>query len=166
MLLHNPRIIHLLIVFSVIGLMSYALYTQYVGGLVPCPLCITQRLFYCLIGGFALIAAIDSNRYKIYSMLIALSAFGGILTAGQQTRLQHLPPELVPACGPSLEYMLETFPFTETLKSLILGDGNCAEIDWIFMGLSMAEWSLICFIGFFCVSIWQILHNPIRQADD
>lgn len=87
---------------------------------------------------------------------MAISAAGGLAAAGRQVWLQHLPPELVPACGPSLEYMLETFPFAEALKMLILGDGNCAEVDWTFIGFSMAEWSLAWFIAFFCAAMWQL----------
>lgn len=159
MTLPNPRWINWGLTLTVIGLMGYGLYSQYVTGLIPCPLCMTQRIFYCLIGGLAFIAAIHNHHLRLYSSAILLAAAGGIATAGRQTWLQHLPPEQVPACGPSLEYMLETFPFAETLKALILGDGNCAEVDWQFIGLSMAEWSLFFFIAFFIVCVVQILRR-------
>lgn len=164
MTLPKPQAINLMLLMSVIGMMGYALYTEYFQGLVPCPLCMTQRVFYCLIGAFALIAVIHAQRYKIYAAVMAIWALGGMASAGRQTWLQHLPPELVPACGPSLEYMLETFPFSEALKMLVLGDGNCAEVVWTFMSLSMGEWSLICFIGFFCVSIWQLLRRDAQTS--
>ena len=90
---------------------------------------------------------------------MALAASGGITSAGRQVWLQHLPPEQVPACGPSLEYMLESFPFSETLKRLVMGDGNCAEVVWSFLGLSMGEWSLLWFIGFFIASITYIFRE-------
>lgn len=155
MTLPAPRQTNILLLLSVIGLMAYGLYTQYFQGLIPCPLCMTQRIFYCLFAGATFVAILHSHRYKIYSLIMAFMAIGGIAAAGRQTWLQHLPPELVPACGPSLEYMLETFPFGEALKMLILGDGNCAEVIWTFLSLSMAEWSLVCFIGLLCASLWQ-----------
>ncbi|WP_019531544.1 disulfide bond formation protein B [Dasania marina] len=164
MITSSPRHINIIILIAVIGLMGYGLYSQYVMGLIPCPLCMTQRAAYCLIGGFALIAIIHKQGYKIYSLLIALASLGGIAAAGRQVWLQHLPPELVPACGPSLEYMLETFPFAEALKMLILGEGNCAIVDWTFVGLSMAEWSLLWFVGFLGAALWQLLRKPATAA--
>ncbi|MGK0441061.1 MAG: disulfide bond formation protein DsbB [Pseudohongiellaceae bacterium] len=119
----------------------------------------TQRIFYCLFGALALIAAIHHQRYKIYAIVMAISALGGLAAAGRQVWLQHLPADLVPACGPSLEYMLDTFPFAEALKILVLGDGNCAEVDWTFASFSMAEWSLAWFAGFFCIAMWQLLRK-------
>jgi disulfide bond formation protein DsbB len=144
-----------LILSSIIGLMGYGFYSQYVDGLEPCPLCMTQRFFYLLIGLFALIGLLH-NKAKLYFGLIALSAIGGIATAGRQVWLQHLPPDQVPACGPGLQYMLETFPIGQTLRALITGDGNCAEVTWQFLGFSMAEWSLAWFIGFLTVATWQL----------
>ncbi len=148
-----------LMVLGVIGMMSYALYTQYYLFLEPCPLCMTQRFFYVLIALFALMAVLHQAKYKLYGALALLSAFGGMATAGRQVWLQHLPPEQVPACGPSLEYMLETFPLGETLMTMIRGDGNCAEVVWTFVGFSMGEWSLICFTGYAAVFIWQLLRR-------
>ena len=162
MTLPTHRQSYAIILISVIGLMGYGLYTQYYQGLEPCPLCMTQRFFYCLIGAFALLGLIHNPQAignKIYGGMMAISAVGGITTAGRQVWMQHLPPEQVPACGPSLEYMLEAFPFADTVKMLFMGDGNCAEVIWSFLGFSMGEWSLLCFIGFFIVSSWHILRK-------
>ena len=112
----TPRLINILLLACVIGLMGYGLYTQYVEGLIPCPLCMTQRIFYCLFGFFAFLGALHLARYKIYAAFMLISAGGGVAAAGRQVWLQHLPPELVPACGPSLEYMLETFPLPKPSK--------------------------------------------------
>lgn len=160
MTLPNLRQSYALILLVVIGLMSYGLYTQYYLYLQPCPLCMTQRLFYCLIGAFAFVAFIHNggvNSHRVYASLMSLSALGGIGAAGRQVWMQYLPADEVPACGPSLEYMLDTFPFAEAMKMLILGDGNCAEVIWTFLGFSMGEWSLACFIGLLAASLWQLL---------
>jgi disulfide bond formation protein DsbB len=162
MILPNPKQTYLTILLSVIGLMGYGLYTQYIDGLEPCPLCMTQRIFYCLTGGIAFLALLHNPQTlgnKIYGALMMLSAALGAGAAGRQVWLQHLPADKVPACGPSLEYMLDTFPFAEALKILIMGDGNCAEVLWSFLGLSMAEWSLLCFVSFIVVSLWQLLRK-------
>lgn len=153
----------LLMAVAIAAVLGYALYTQHVDGLVPCPLCITQRGFYILAGGLALLAALHHPARRgraLYSMLIGLAAIGGAAVAGRQVWLQHLPEDQVPACGPSLEYMLEMFPLSETLQVMFRGDGNCAEVVWQFLGLSMPEWSLLCFLVLLAASIGQALRQP------
>lgn len=155
----SSRQLFALIAIIIAGLYGYALYEQHVNGLEPCPLCMTQRLFYALAGVAALLAAIHhpgQTGRRIYAALVALSASGGAAVAGRQVWLQHLPPELVPACGPSLEYMLETLPFTDVLTRVVQGDGNCALVDWSFLGLSMAEWSLAWFIAIAALACWLL----------
>jgi disulfide bond formation protein DsbB len=155
----QPRPVFLLIVIAIAGLFSFALYTQYVGGLEPCPLCMTQRFFYVLTALIALIAALHNRGRSVYGTLVALAAAGGAASAGRQVWLQHLPPDSVPACGPSLEYMLQTLPFSTVLGRMLRGDGNCALVDWRLLGLSMAEWSLLCFIALVAAGIWQALRK-------
>ena len=143
---------------SVIGLMSYGLYLEHVEYLDPCPLCITQRLFYILIGIFALVGLVGFRSrltQRIAAVLMFLSAIGGIVTAGRQVWLQHLPPDQVPACGPGLQYWLDNNPWLETLSLLFKGDGNCAEVQWQFLGFSIGEWSLGWFVIFLLLSVYQ-----------
>lgn len=158
MTLPSIRQTNLLIVLAVIGLMGYGLYSQYVDGLDPCPLCMTQRIFFCLTGALAFLAFVHNPQglgMKIYGGLMAISSALGAAAAGRQIWLQHLPEDKVPACGPSLEYMIETFPFSEALKMLVMGDGNCAEVKWQFLGFSMPEWAMLWFVFFIVVSIFQ-----------
>ena len=150
-----PRLIFLLMAFVIAGLFGYALYTQYVGGLDPCPLCMTQRLFYALTAFIALLGALHGRHHRAYGTLIGFSALAGAAIAARQVWLQHLPPNEVPACGPSLEFMLQTLPFGDVLMRMLKGDGNCAVVDWRMFGLSMAEWSLLWFIALATVGIWQ-----------
>jgi disulfide bond formation protein DsbB len=155
----QPRPVFLLIVLAIIGLFGFALYTQYVIGLDPCPLCMTQRFFYVLTAVFALIGALHWRAQRIYGWLVTLSALAGAAIAARQVWLQHLPPNEVPACGPSLEYMLQTLPFGEVFVRMFKGDGNCAVVDWRLLGLSMAEWSLLCFLALALVGMWQALRK-------
>ena len=87
---------------AVTGLLAYGYYLQYVEYLDPCPLCMTQRFFYYVCGIIALIGLFGVRRrlwQKLIAGLVALSAIGGLVTAGRQIWLQHLPPEQVPECG-------------------------------------------------------------------
>jgi protein dithiol:quinone oxidoreductase len=153
---YSRRLLWMGSVFSVVGLMSYAIYAERVLYLDPCPLCITQRLFYICSGLFALLGLFTIRTrwaQRLSAIGMAAAATGGILTAGRQVWLQHLPKDQVPECGPGLQYWLENEPWLRTLSLLLKGDGNCAEVTWTFMGFSMGEWSLAWFILFLVVSL-------------
>jgi len=123
-----------------------------VQGLNPCPLCLVQRGgYYAVMAAFAVVAI---RPHRSYAGLAALFAVGGVAAAGRQVWLQHLPPEKVPACGPDLFFMLENFPLSRTLKTLVAGTGECAVVDWTFLGLSIAEWSLAWFMALFFYALW------------
>jgi len=153
---YSRRLLWLGCLLSVVGLMSYAIYAERVLYLDPCPLCITQRMFYIGVGIFALVGLVLIRNLwaqRLASILLSVCALGGIATAGRQVWLQHLPPELVPECGLGLQYWLENEPWLKTLSLLFKGDGNCAEVHWRFLGLSMGEWSLLWFVGLLVVGL-------------
>lgn len=133
------------------GLLSYGYYLQYVEGLEPCPLCMTQRICFYLVAFFALLSAANNRSVlwqRISNALIGISALTGLGVAGRQLWLQSLPPDQVPACGPGFEYIMQTFPIMEAVSIMFKGNGNCAEVDWTFLGLSIAGWAFVCFAGF------------------
>ena len=153
---YSRGLLWLAALLSVIGLMSYAIYAEKVLYLDPCPLCITQRMFYIGIGLFAAIGFFSSRvgwLQRLSAGLMAACAIGGIVTAGRQVWLQHLPKDQVPECGPGLQYWLENEPWLQTLSLLFKGDGNCAEVVWTFMGFSMGEWSLAWFVGLLLIAL-------------
>ena len=80
-------------------------------------------------------------------MLITIPGLLGIAVAGRHVWLQNLPEDQVPECGPGLDYMLEAFPLSETLSMVFTGSGECAEVQWTFLGLSIPGWTLLVFIG-------------------
>jgi len=162
----NPRIWFFLGFLGCAGLLAAGAYFQFVEGLKPCPLCISQRIAIFLTGLCFLAAAIHNpgqagvKRYAISGAFIALAG------AGISTRhvwLQHLPPDQVPVCGPGLEYMLQYFPLFETLKLMLSGTGDCAKVDWTFLTLSMPAWTLIAFLMLATLSILQIWNQPNNQ---
>lgn len=131
------------------GLMGFALYAQYGLGLDPCPLCVLQRVAVIACGVVLLLGAIHNPGRvgaAIYALLVVLFAAGGAAVAARHVWLQTLPPDQVPACGPGLTYMLETMPFADVLATVFRGDGNCANIDWSFLDLSMPGWTLVFFV--------------------
>jgi disulfide bond formation protein DsbB len=133
------------------GLMGFALYAQYGLELDPCPLCVLQRVAVIACGVVLLLGAIHNPGRvgsAIYALLVVLFAAGGASVAGRHVWLQTLPPDQVPACGPGLSYMLETLPFTDVLATLFRGDGNCTNVDWMLLDLSMPGWTLVFFLTF------------------
>ena len=154
------RQIHLIIFLAVGSLLGYAAYSIKILGLEACTLCITQQFFYFLIGvsSFAAFLHNPSIRVsKFYSLFIALFSTAGAWISGRQVWLQGLPEDEVPLCGPPLEYIIDVFPFADVLNALFMGDGNCAEIPWQFLGLSMAGWSLIWFVFIISLSLSAML---------
>jgi disulfide bond formation protein DsbB len=132
------------------ALMGYALYAQHVLGLEPCPLCILQRVAMIALGAVFAAAALHAPRgggARAYAVLGTLAALAGVGISGWHVRLQNLPPSEVPSCGPGLDYIMDTFGWLEGLSMVFSGSGECAEVDWTFMGLSMPAWVLIWFVA-------------------
>src|SRR5687768_12128027 len=146
-------------------LLGFGYYLQYGQGLDPCPLCLVQRgFFYAVMVVFA-VAALHAPvgvGSMVYAAFAGLFALGGAAAAGRQVWLQHLPPDRVPQCGPDLYFMLENFPLSRTLKTLISGTGECAVVDWRFLGLSIAEWSLGWFAALFVYALWLAFSSRSR----
>jgi disulfide bond formation protein DsbB len=146
-------------------LLGFGYFLQYVQGLDPCPLCQVQRAFYYLVGAAFLAGAVHGRFFPAYGSLAALFAIGGIGTAGRQVWLQHLPADKVPQCGPDLAFMLKNLPLSRTLEKLFTGTGECALVDWSFLGLSIAEWSLAWFCALFCYALWLALKRGKQFSD-
>lgn len=145
------------------GLMAYALYAEHVLLLAPCPLCVFQRIAVIALGlAFLLAAAFSARgagRYA-HAGLIALIAAAGAAVAGRHVWLQNLPPEEVPTCGPGLDYILDSFPLSEALRLVFTGSGECATLDWSFLGLSMPAWVLLSLVVLGTFGIWNNLRRP------
>lgn len=158
----SPRAIFGLIALSAAALIAFALYLQYVVGEHPCPLCITQRLFVIGVGLVALLAALFNPAVlgrRLFAGVLLLLSIGGAVVAGRHVWLQWLPEDQVPACGPGLAYMFENFPLQRAVELLFMGNGNCAEQGWTFLSLSIPAWTLICFVLYALIALYQLLRR-------
>lgn len=136
---------------SVCGaLLGFGLYLEHVQGLVPCSLCWIQRAFFLLIMMLAVLGAYRAARgyrhHPAVPLLIVVFALLGVAVASRQLWLQHMVTDVAYTCGPDLGYLLKVLPLTEVLIGIFRGDGNCAEVLWRFLGLSIPGWSLIFFL--------------------
>lgn len=144
-------------------LIAYALYAEHVLMLAPCPLCIFQRIAVILLGVILLLAALHAPHgfgRRVYALLAGIVAAGGVGVALWHVRLQHLPPDEVPVCGPGFDYIVEAFPLSEALRMIFTGSGECATSDWTFVGLSMPAWVAICLAILGLTFVWNNLRSP------
>ena len=162
--LPSPRFTNALLTGICVLALVIVYYLDGVLGLEPCPLCMTQRVFVVASGCVVLLAFLHGPGLigrRIYAGLAGLFALVGGGVAARHVWLQHLPEDQVPACGPGLEYMLENFPFSETLKLILMGDGNCADVVWTFAGLSIPEQALLLFTILVVANLWQLLRREV-----
>ena len=143
------RLVYPAIFVACAALLGFGLYLQHVEHLDPCPLCILQRIAFIATGLTALLAAVH-NPHKIgqaiYAIILTMFAGIGAGIAGWHVWLQHTPPRKVVECGPGLDYMLDAFPLSKALPMIFKGSGDCGNVLWSFLGVSIPGWSLIWFI--------------------
>jgi len=128
-------------------LLCTALVMEYAFDLAPCPLCLMQRVWFGIAGLIAVAGLGHSSRWGIYPLLSMLAAITGAGFAIRQLYLQSLPADQVPACGPDMTYMFENFPLADVLAAMTRGTGDCAQVTWQFLGISLPGWALLGFIA-------------------
>ena len=132
------------------GLLAWAFWLEHVEGLEPCPLCMFQRVAFVVIALVFLVGTFHNPGRLgawIYAILLFLASAAGAALATRQVWLQSLPKDQVPACGMGIGYMLETMPFFDVIRRVLEGSGECAEKGWVFLGLSIAGWTLAFFVA-------------------
>lgn len=133
----------------VVAALATAGYLQYAKGLQPCPLCQLQRLCLGLIGLLFLFAVLHRPKnkgIKRYGWLILFFSGIGTYLAGKQVIMQLTNSESKTACGVSLEYIMQALPFQDAVKLILQGVGDCSRVEWRFLAMSLAQWTLIMFI--------------------
>lgn len=141
-----------LFAFSVIATLVAIFYFQKHLGLEPCPLCIFQRIGVWTMGAFAFVGMIV-NPKKLWAKFalwggMVIGTLWGLFVAGRHVWLQHLPADEVPACGPGLNYWVETLPVLQVFQEVLKGSGECAVIDWQMFGVTIPELTLAMFVVF------------------
>jgi len=160
----ESRGFNLFMAFVCHQLLISAFYFQYVEGMDPCPLCIFQRVAVFILGLWFLLHGIhkplSGSRWQLFynigGMLTAL--IGGGISA-RHAYLQSLPADEVPACGPSLDYLVDMLPFTELLDVVLKGSGECAAVSWRMLGMTMPMWLMFFFIGCIGLVSWRIYRH-------
>ena len=142
--------------------LAYALYAQYGLGLVPCHLCVFQRVTLAALGIAFLLAALLSRpggRGILCAVLIGLAGAATLATSGRHLWIQLQPEGSVPACGADLQFMLDLFPLTEVILKVFKAGGECAKVDWCFLGLSMPAWVFVLALALTAGGLWVNLRK-------
>jgi disulfide bond formation protein DsbB len=139
------------------ALLGYAFYSQYGLGLVPCHLCIFQRVTVAALGAAFMLAAVGSRpgaRGVIAATLVGIASAATLATAGRHVWIQMQPPGSVASCGADLDFMLDVFPLTQVVLKVFKAGGECGMIDWSFLGLSMPAWVFVWALVLGAAGIW------------
>jgi len=157
----NYRLLNLAAFLGCISALLIAIfYFQKHLGLEPCPMCIFQRVAMLAAGLICLAAALHGpqqwGRWVYSALTVAASGIGAAIAA-RHVWLQGLPEDQRPACGPTLDYLMDMMPLREVMETVLRGDGNCAKIDWTLLGLSIPGWTFVAFIA---LIVW-VLAAPL-----
>lgn len=162
-LLPGSRLANGLGLLLIVAAMLFAVfYLEGVLYLEPCPLCIIDRVVLTGIGLVFLLASVHNpgrSGQRAYAGLNLVLVAVGCAVAGRHVWLQHLPADRVPECGASLDYMLETLPLHQTLRKVLQGSGECAEVQWTLLGLSIPEQTLLLFATLGGLVLLQLLRH-------
>lgn len=146
----------MLITFLVL---ASSFYFQYAMGLQPCPLCLMQRL--CV---FLLLTIIFFSfftyKVRLLSYMQLLFSCAGLYFALRQLWLQTLPEGMAPACMPGLDVLIKYFPWQTVAHALFWGSGECGQVSWQLLGISMPGWSALYFIFMAFTSLLLVISKP------
>jgi disulfide bond formation protein DsbB len=153
------RSILLAIFLGCAALINYALYLQLVENLLPCPLCVVQRIAYWLTGVTALVAFFHvpgTTGRRIYAGLMTVFAFAGGLVALRQAWLVRYPEAFECGISPEEEF-LNALPLARWWPGMFEANGDCADVTWKFASLTLPDWSAIFFMILVALSIYVLL---------
>ena len=140
-----------------LGLLGGALGSQYLGGLVPCEMCYWQRWPHAaaiVLAGLAFTAPAASDRSRSLTVLaaaaIAVSGAIGVYHAGVELGIfEGLTTCTSTASGATTADLLNAI-----MKAPLV---RCDQVQFAFLGISMAGWNAILSLGGAAVIGWLLL---------
>lgn len=142
------------------ALLAGALGSQHLGGLYPCEMCHWQRWPHyaavaLAIGAFALKGAPDRGRSFVWlaALAILISGLIGVYHLGvEQGVFQGITSCASGASGGSRADILADIMATPLVR--------CDQVQFTFLGLSMAGWNALISIGSAVIILWLSLKRP------
>jgi len=145
------------------ALLAAAFGSEHIGGLYPCEMCWWQRWAHFAGLAFALLSfapMADKGRSLVWLAALAILTSGGIgaYHAGVEAGIF----EGFSTCtaggggGGSAAEMLDRVMNAPLIR--------CDEVQWSFLGISMAGWNAIVSIGFASLILWLSIRRPRARA--
>jgi disulfide bond formation protein DsbB len=147
-----------------LAMLGFGIYLQISLDLVPCPMCIVQRYALIFVAITAGLAGASSKKtiQVLMQLLLLIGAGFGAFVAARQSWLQWYPPQIA-SCGRDFYGMIEAFPLQRAIPMIFKGSGDCAKVDWTFLGGSIANWSFVCFVLISLLAL-RLLWRQVRRA--
>jgi disulfide bond formation protein DsbB len=130
------------------------------GGLFPCHYCWWQRYAHLTAVALALIAFAVARRRGLDRAFLVLAALAiltsggiGIYHAGVEAHI--FPGET--ACTAHFQAASTDELMTQIMNSPVV---RCDEVQWRFLGISMAGWNATLSTGFALLILWLSLRRP------
>ncbi|MFT2098062.1 disulfide bond formation protein B [Marinomonas sp. 2405UD66-6] len=161
----TARRFHGLVAVASFALLAVAFYMEYQMGLEPCPLCMLQRIVFFCIGVVSLLSALTGSLgvRRFIAWIVVILSLSGAALAVRHLYLQNIPADQLPACLPGLSYMFEVFPWQEIMQAMIMGTGECGDVVWTFLGLSIPGWTLVVFASMAIINVIIALRSKKRK---
>ena len=155
-----PRLAFALLAIISGGLLVSGLVLGRFAHLDPCYLCNFQRFLYIIVALLSASAALLNRWPRLWGLLIGLAALWGVASAAEQSWMQYFPDQ-VNECGFSDPTLAETIVNWLAVRwpDMFMVTGFCTIKDWVFLGLSLANWSALCFLGLAGIAFWQAVRR-------
>lgn len=166
MLIRSNRVIYSSIAAVCCALVVFALYLQHIHDLEPCPLCIVQRIAFIVTGIVALFGGLIGalSRSRWFAVFISVPLLAGIATAIRHVWIEHFPPKSLSCGGYGLAEMVDNLPLADLIPAIFRGTGDCGEVLWRFLGLSIAEWSLVSLVFLLALCMVALVNARTNKA--
>ncbi len=161
----SPRRVYLGVAVFCAASVGFALYMQHYEFVLPCPLCIFQRIGIIVCGLLALLAAICPFPQwpHFWPVLIGLAATLGAGVSIRHIQIQQsLATDHPQSCGAGLGFMLERQSIPSVISDVLAGHGDCTVIDWQLGFLTLPMMTLAGFIVIFSASMYILLQSTPR----
>lgn len=133
---------------------------EYAVGLVPCSLCLVQRLFLSILTACCGMAAVHGpGRFglSLYWAGALAASLGATMAAWRQVLLQSDSMHHLAQCAPSTEELFSHLPWLCALARMFTDSGDCSQMSWTLFDLSVPEWSLLFFVAMSILAVYQLL---------
>ncbi|WP_410499180.1 disulfide bond formation protein B [Chitinibacter sp. S2-10] len=140
------------------GMIAFALYHQFYEWLMPCLMCVYERIALIGFGLTALLAAIipPKTRSGVYAWCTVLTGWAlfGAVTGVRHVWLQYGPKDPTVSCAASLPFPIDLNALPGWIAAVIRPVGDCSNIDFMLFGVTLPAWIIVACVGLIAATWW------------